>query len=162
MRYLAFLQGIFPTQGSNPGLPHCTLILYHLRHQGNPRIQEWVSLFQGNFQPRKATEPGSPALQVDSLCDELPGKPIKTGGLIKKVKIPRKRRSQDFHCLMGREKTRLNGYGCICVNSWISIDTVNLLNIELNIGVKYCVFTLQLYLLPFLPSGNEHPFHPGF
>ena len=90
------------------------------------------------------------------------GKPIKTGGLIKQVKIPRKRRTQDFHCLMGREKTRLNGYGCICVNSRISIDTVNLLNIELNIGVKYCVFTLQLYLLPFLPSGNEHPFHPGF
>ena len=29
----ALLQVIFPTQGSNPGLPHCTLILYHLRHQ---------------------------------------------------------------------------------------------------------------------------------
>ena len=27
------LQGIFPTQGSNPGFPHCTWILYHLRHQ---------------------------------------------------------------------------------------------------------------------------------
>ena len=25
----ALLQGIFPTQGSNPGLPHCRLILYH-------------------------------------------------------------------------------------------------------------------------------------
>ena len=30
------LQGIFPTQGSNPGLPHCRWILYHLSHQGNP------------------------------------------------------------------------------------------------------------------------------
>ena len=29
------LQGIFPTQGSNPGLPHCRQILYHLSHQGN-------------------------------------------------------------------------------------------------------------------------------
>ena len=29
------LQGIFPTQGSNPGLPHCRWILYHLSHQGN-------------------------------------------------------------------------------------------------------------------------------
>ena len=28
------LQGIFPTQGSNPGLPHCGQILYHLSHQG--------------------------------------------------------------------------------------------------------------------------------
>ena len=30
------LQGIFPTQGSNPGLPHCRWILYHLSHQENP------------------------------------------------------------------------------------------------------------------------------
>ena len=28
------VQGIFPTQGSNPGLPHCRQILYHLSHQG--------------------------------------------------------------------------------------------------------------------------------
>ena len=26
------LQGIFPTQGSNPGLPHCSWILYCLSH----------------------------------------------------------------------------------------------------------------------------------
>ena len=32
----AFLQGIFPTQGLNPGLPHCRQILYHLSHQGSP------------------------------------------------------------------------------------------------------------------------------
>ena len=30
----ALLQGIFPTQGSNPGLPPCRQILYFLRHQG--------------------------------------------------------------------------------------------------------------------------------
>ena len=30
----ALLQGIFPTQGSNPGLPHCRQILYHLSYQG--------------------------------------------------------------------------------------------------------------------------------
>ena len=29
------LQGIFPTQGSNPGLLHCRQTLYHLSHQGN-------------------------------------------------------------------------------------------------------------------------------
>ena len=33
----AFLQWIFPTQGSNPGLPHCRGILYRLSHQGSPR-----------------------------------------------------------------------------------------------------------------------------
>ena len=31
----SFLQGILPTQGSNPGLPHCTWILYKLSHQGS-------------------------------------------------------------------------------------------------------------------------------
>ena len=34
------LQGIFPTQGVNPGLLHCRQILYHLSHQGSPKI--WV------------------------------------------------------------------------------------------------------------------------
>ena len=33
---LSLLQGIFPTQGSNPGIPHCRWILYQLRHKGNP------------------------------------------------------------------------------------------------------------------------------
>ena len=32
------LQGIFSTQGSNPGLPHCRQILYHLSHQRSPNI----------------------------------------------------------------------------------------------------------------------------
>ena len=36
------LQGIFPTQGSNPHLSHCRQILYQLSHQGSPRILEWV------------------------------------------------------------------------------------------------------------------------
>ena len=30
------LQGIFPTQGLNPGLLHCRQTLYHLSHQGSP------------------------------------------------------------------------------------------------------------------------------
>ena len=29
----SLLQGIFPNQGSNPGLPHCRQILHHLSHQ---------------------------------------------------------------------------------------------------------------------------------
>ena len=33
---LSLPQGIFPTQGSNPGLPHCRRILYQLSHQGSP------------------------------------------------------------------------------------------------------------------------------
>ena len=33
----ALLQGIFPTQGLNPGLLHCKQILYCLSHQGSPK-----------------------------------------------------------------------------------------------------------------------------
>ena len=40
---LSLLQGIFPTQGSNPGLSHCRPILYPLSHKGSPRILEWVA-----------------------------------------------------------------------------------------------------------------------
>ena len=32
----ALLQGIFPSQGSNPGSLHCRLIPYRLSHQGRP------------------------------------------------------------------------------------------------------------------------------
>ena len=36
----ALLQGIFPTQGSNPGAPHRRRILYHLSHQGSPYLRK--------------------------------------------------------------------------------------------------------------------------
>ena len=39
---LSLFQGIFPTQGSNPGLLHCRWIFYQLNHQGSPRVLEWV------------------------------------------------------------------------------------------------------------------------
>ena len=35
---LSVLQGIFPTQGSNPGLLHCSRILYQLSHKGSPEM----------------------------------------------------------------------------------------------------------------------------
>ena len=40
---LSLLQGIFPTQGSNPGLLYCRWILYPLSHRGSPRTLEWVA-----------------------------------------------------------------------------------------------------------------------
>ena len=39
----ALLQGIFPTQGLNPGLLHYRRILYHLSYQGSPMFS--VALF---------------------------------------------------------------------------------------------------------------------
>ena len=40
---LSLLQRIFPTQGSNLGLPHCRQILYQLSNQGSLKILEWVA-----------------------------------------------------------------------------------------------------------------------
>ena len=49
---LSLLRGIFPTQGSNPGLPHCRQILYQLSHK---ETQEYwrgsLSLREGNGTP---------------------------------------------------------------------------------------------------------------
>ena len=42
---LSFLQVIFPTQGLNPGLPHCRQILCQLSHQGSP---SFFGLYQLN------------------------------------------------------------------------------------------------------------------
>ena len=33
----SLLQEIFPTQGLNPGLLHCSWVLYYLSHQGSPQ-----------------------------------------------------------------------------------------------------------------------------
>ena len=77
---LSHLQGIFPTQGLNPGFLHCRLIFfYQLSHKGSPGILEWVTypFSRGSSQPRN--QPGSPALQVDSLPVKPQGKPKNTG-----------------------------------------------------------------------------------
>ena len=66
----SLLQGIFPKQGSNPGLPHCRQILYQLSHKGSPRIP-----FPGDL-PNPGIQLGSPALQVDSLPTKLPRNPF--------------------------------------------------------------------------------------
>ena len=59
----ALLQEIFPTQGSNPCLPHCRQILYHLSQRGSPSFfllhweysSESPSAIQG---PSHACAPG--------------------------------------------------------------------------------------------------------
>ena len=54
---LSLLWGIFPTQGSDPGLPHCRRILYQLSHKGSPRILEWIvfPFSSGSSWPRNPT-----------------------------------------------------------------------------------------------------------
>ena len=81
---LSLLQGIFPTQGSNPGLLHCRQILYQLS-QGNPRILEWVAypFFSRSSQSRnwtgvsciagEATDKAFPPLQYSCLENPMDG-----------------------------------------------------------------------------------------
>ena len=40
---LSLLQEIFPTQGLNPGVPHCWQILNQLSRKRSPRILEWIA-----------------------------------------------------------------------------------------------------------------------
>ena len=68
----AFLQGIFPTQQSNPGLPHCRQILYPLSHQespGNPL--KWM----GHLPPFTQSYTGPPAAPPRPLHKLLLTKP---------------------------------------------------------------------------------------
>ena len=52
----ALLQGMFPTQESNPGLLHCRQILYQLSKQGSPRIKEANLLKIRNHRWLRVTE----------------------------------------------------------------------------------------------------------
>ena len=53
----SLLQGVFPAQGSNPGLPHCRWILYQLSRRGSPGVLEWVAypFSSRSSQPRNQT-----------------------------------------------------------------------------------------------------------
>ena len=43
VRILEWVAFPFPSQGSNPGLPHCRWIPYQLSHKGSPGILVWVA-----------------------------------------------------------------------------------------------------------------------
>ena len=72
---LSLLQGIFPTQGLNPGLLCCWQILYQLSHQEAQEHWSGQPVPSPADLPDPGIEPGSPALQADSLPTELSGKP---------------------------------------------------------------------------------------
>ena len=68
---LSLLLGIFPIQGSNPGLLHCRRILYQLNHKVSPRVLGWVAIPSPGDLLDPGIEPRSPTLQVDSLPTEI-------------------------------------------------------------------------------------------
>ena len=110
----SFLQGIFPTQGSNPGLLYCGQILYQLSHMGSPKILEWVaySFFSGSSQPRNWT--GISCMQAGSL-------PAEFSALRKEIP---KDLSHHFHymkkqwkhgCFLIRKRARTRDHWCLDV-----------------------------------------------
>ena len=73
---LSLFQGIFPTQGENPGLLHCRRVLYQLSHKGIPRILEWVAcpFSSGSSHPRNPA--GVSRITDRFFTNELSGKPF--------------------------------------------------------------------------------------
>ena len=61
---LSFLQGIFPTQGSNPGLLNCRWVLYQLSHKGSSWAT-WERLMLGDCKWYQI--PGSEHLLINQM-----------------------------------------------------------------------------------------------
>ena len=62
----SLLQGIFPTQGQNPGLLPCRPILYHLSHLGSPEMTFFlVSFPQGGTDSTQLQEPRIQSLTLN-------------------------------------------------------------------------------------------------
>ena len=82
------LQGIIPTQGSNPGLLHCGWILYCLSHKRSPRIREWVAYpcSRGSSQPGNQTRVS--CIAGGFFANELAGKPLLWSSSLSWVRVP--------------------------------------------------------------------------
>ena len=63
----SLLQGIFPTQGSNPSLPHCRWILYQLSYQGSP----YLNLIKVNYE--------KPTVNIILSGEKLKAFPLRLG-----------------------------------------------------------------------------------
>ena len=74
MGFHALLQGIFPTQGSNPGIKPRSPALQGATRETQEYWSGWPIPSPGGL-PNPGIEPGSLAWQTDSLPAELPGKP---------------------------------------------------------------------------------------
>ena len=73
----SLLQGIFPTQGSNPGLLHRSQILYHLSHQGSPIHPKPIIMQVANlgFKTKAAAAAAKSLQSCSTLCDPIDGSP---------------------------------------------------------------------------------------
>ena len=77
------LQGIFLTQGSNPGLPHCRQFLYHLSHQSKCEyLRKVFAAGVGTTLRLSEANPQTSAwLRTVSALNRQPGKPHSSHGI---------------------------------------------------------------------------------
>ena len=75
---LSLLQGIFPTQASNPGLPLCRQILYQLSHKGSPGILEWVDYPFSSRSSQPRNQIGVSCIAGGFFTNKLSGKPTQS------------------------------------------------------------------------------------
>ena len=92
----ALLQGVFPTQGSNPGLLHCRWIFYYLRHQESlewvaypfsrgyswPRNWTGISCIAGEFFTSWTTKEAQNQRKTRGLCPAIYHLTIRSGTLM--------------------------------------------------------------------------------
>ena len=79
---LSLLQGIFPTQGLNPGVPHCRQILYQMSHkhcdsylntEKSHGFSEKLCERRANLPPQSPVRPALPRRGGEGVC--LAGSP---------------------------------------------------------------------------------------
>ena len=93
------LQDIFPTQGSNPGLPHCRLILYQLSYPESPI---------GSF--------SSVAQSCLTLCDPMDSSPLGSSVCC----ILQARKLEWVAMPSSRESSQPRDLGLVsCIGCWI-------------------------------------------
>ena len=91
---LFLLQGIFPIQGSNPGLPHCRRILYQLSHKGSP-IEIYILVISLNENRLNALTK-TPNSWMDTKTGPVYSPPTRDSFQIQKVKVKSLSRVQLF------------------------------------------------------------------
>ena len=64
----SLLQGIFPFQGSNPGLLHCRQILYHLSHQGSSYPTGYTPVQNKKLKKKVVYQP-----RLSPVCEPISG-----------------------------------------------------------------------------------------
>ena len=94
------LQGIFPTQGSNPGLLYCRQTLYHLSHRGSPfrmgRREVNRSLQSQALGHRKNRSGRCSSHSVHKMVQKLRSQPLLRGEICSLSKTPRRLINEAF------------------------------------------------------------------